>query len=421
MAKKLAGSKTINPYLTHKDLRAAPWMEQISTQLSSTQSVLRACVGWVVELGISPSMPFYQKRTLVMINASTFMSLIMALPGTLVLILMGFGHSFSLLIGGVLAACFILGLNGARRVEWSKVLYAYAPAAFVLAYTLLELPANGLEQPLNYLLARQGLCFALLVPILVYGFDGQKKLWTVGGMCLLALLVYDVGSMRRGVFEGELITGLSHGLFTVLSLAEYAVLAGCVGYMQNSAVQQARLAQGENEKLKRLAIRDGLTRLFNHSFMEQLIGDAINRLKRSGNPLAFLMIDVDSFKQVNDTFGHNAGDEVLVRLARLLNANKRSTDYLGRWGGDELVLLLTETDLAGADKLAEKLRALVENQVFPYGKRLTISLGVSQYQPGDSMASFIARADAAMYRAKRSGRNKVEAQAKASNHAALST
>ncbi len=353
-------------------------------------------------------MPIYQKNRLALISTGSFASLLMALPGTFMLILMGFGHPFSLLISGVLAACLILGLNGAKQVAWSKFVFAFAPSAIIMAYTLLELPGGGLGQPLNYLLARQGLCFALLLPILVYGCEGRQKMMVVTGTCLLALLVGDVISTRVGAFEDNQITGLSHGLFTVLSQAQYAVLAVCVCYFQNSALQQAVQAERASEKLKNLAIRDSMTGLFNRRFVEQLIGDAINRSKRSGNPLALLMIDVDGFKQVNDTSGHNAGDEVLVRLATLLHNNIRATDYLGRWGGDELVLLLTETDLAGAHNVAEKLRGLIESHVFPYNKHLTISLGASQYQSADNSTSLIARADTALYRAKHAGRNRVE-------------
>jgi len=373
--------------------------------------VLSACLGWVFELGINPEMPFYQKKNLALINRVSFVSLLLALPGTLFLILMGFGHPFSLLVSGVVTVCLILGFNGAKHVEWSKTLFAYTPAVFILCYTLLELSSGSLNHPLNYILARQGLCFALLIPIMIFGFEDRQKVVGVLGICMLIFLLYEVGSMRLGAFQEDNITGLSHGLFSVLSVLQYVGLAGCMLYMQSYTMQHERQAEKLTEKLKRLSVKDGMTGLFNHTFMEQLIGDAINRTKRSKNPLALLMIDVDFFKQINDNFGHNTGDTVLIRIAQLLNNCKRSTDYLGRWGGDELILLLTDTNLPGAANLAEKLRSLLDNHIFPHCKHLTISLGASKYQDGDSLAMFIERADAAMYRAKRGGRNRVEIQA----------
>jgi diguanylate cyclase (GGDEF)-like protein len=120
------------------------------------------------------------------------------------------------------------------------------------------------------------------------------------------------------------------------------------------------------------------------------------------------MIDVDNFKQINDHYGHNTGDEVLIQLARLLQDSKRSTDYLGRWGGDELILLLTDTNLQGAAKVAEKLRLLVTDHIFPGSTHLSISLGVSEYCSQDTLAGLIGRADANLYRAKHLGRNRVE-------------
>lgn len=396
-------SKVIKPYAANKELNSSQWTEQ-----ASNLSVLRACVGWVCELGIGNDMTYYQKKNLALINGAAFISLLLALPGTFVLILMGFGHPFSLLVGGLLTACSILGFNGARRVEWSRALFAFAPTAIILGYSFLELSSHGLNQPLNDLLIRQGLCFALLLPLLVYGFEPTQKVAGIAGVCLLIFEAYDVGSMQLGAFREGVIAGINHGLFSVLSLLQFAGLEACVLYVQTYTVQHARQAEQANKKLKSMAIRDSLTGIFNHGFIEQLIGDAINRSKRSQTPLALLMIDIDYFKQINDTLGHNAGDEVLVRLTHLLNSNKRSTDYLGRWGGDELILLLTDTDLVGADNLAEKLRRLVETQIFLSGGRLTVSIGASEYNNSDTTAKFISRADAAMYRAKRAGRNQVE-------------
>jgi diguanylate cyclase (GGDEF)-like protein len=190
----------------------------------------------------------------------------------------------------------------------------------------------------------------------------------------------------------------------------YIALAACILYVQHGMLQQAAQAKQATQKLQRQAIRDGLTGLFNHTFIDGLIGDAINRARRSNTPVSLLMIDVDNFKPINDNLGHNAGDEALKELVKVLGTNKRSTDYLGRWGGDELIMLLTDTDLAGASHLAEKLRSLVDTHSFQHGMHITISLGASQYQDGDTPISFIERADAAMYRAKRSGRNRAEIQ-----------
>jgi diguanylate cyclase (GGDEF)-like protein len=397
-------------YIPTQNLTPLLWMEQVSAKLDSARVVLRTCIGWVFELGITPDMPFYQKKNLALINRVSFISLLLALPGSFLLILIGFGHPFSLLVSGVMTDCLILGLNGAKRVEWSKNLFSYSLPVIILIYTLLELSSGSLDNSLSYLLARQGVCFALLIPILIFGFEDRQKIVGVLGFCVLIFLLFDVGSMRWGAFQEENITGLSHGLFSVLSVLQYTGLAACVLYMQSYTMTHERQAQQSNEKLKSMAVKDGMTGLFNHTFMEQLIGDAINRSKRSNIPLALLMIDVDFFKQINDTFGHNAGNEALISITQVLNGNKRSTDYLGRWGGDEFILLLTDTNISGAANLAEKLRGLVDNHLFPYCKHVTISLGASVYLDGDGLASFIERADAAMYRAKRGGRNRIEIQ-----------
>lgn len=399
---------SINRYIPLEDPKLSLWLENLIARFAASLVVVRACVNWIFELGINPEMPFYQKKNLALINRVSFVSLLLALPGTLFLILMGFGHPFSLLVTGVLMICLILGLNAAKQVECSKSLFAYAPAVINLSYTWLELSSGNLDHPINYLLTRQGLCFALLIPILIFGYEHKQKAAGVLGFCALIFLLYEVFSMRLGAYQEENITGLSHGLFSVLSVLQYAGLAGCILYMQNYTMQHELQTLKLTEKLKSMSVKDGMTGLFNHKFMEQLIRDAINRSNRSKNPLALLMIDVDFFKQINDNFGHNTGDAVLIGIAKLLNSNKRSTDYLGRWGGDELVLLLTDTNLPGAANLAEKLRSLVDNHTFPGCKHTSISIGASEYKEGDSPARFIERVDAAMYYAKRGGRNRVE-------------
>lgn len=406
---------SITGYLNSEKLPRQAWLAQTCLFISSAQVVLRAGLGWVFELGINSEMPFYQKKNLALINRVAFISLLMALPGTFLLLLMGFSHPFSLLVSGVLVACLVLSFNAAKHVEWSKTLFAFSPAVLIITFTLLEISAGNLDDPLRLILSRQGLCFGLMLPLLVFGFEDRIKVVRVFGVCIVLFLFFDVAGIRLGIFKDAHIYGVSTGLFSILSLLQYIGLAFCLLYMQSYTMKHEAQAQHSNEKLYHLAIRDGMTGIFNHVFMEQYITDAINRSKRSRNPLALLLIDVDHFKQINDNFGHNVGDEVLIGLIQLLNSHKRTTDYLGRWGGDELVLLLTDTNLSGASYLAEKLRRLVESHLFPHCRHLTISLGASEYRDGDTLMNFIEHADAAMYRAKRGGRNRVEVQNSANN------
>jgi diguanylate cyclase (GGDEF)-like protein len=393
-----------------EDLPRQHLVEQAAAFLASAQVALWAGLGWIFSLGITSTMPFYQKKNLALINRVTFACLMMAFPGTFLLILMGFGHPFSLLVSGILVGFSILVLNGARQVEMSKLLFAFAPASLILVFSLQELYSGGPADPLTFLLSLQGLCYGLLLPILIFGFEARGKVMGIFASCVLIFLVFEAASMRMGAYPGNTLSGVNQGLFSVLSVLQYAGLAGCIYAMQSFTLQHEGEAQKTSQKLQRLAIRDGMTGIFNHTYMEQYIADAINRSRRSHNPLALLMIDLDSFKRINDTFGHNAGDDVLKELVHVLGSSTRSTDYLGRWGGDELVLLLTDTNLQGASNLAEKLRRLVDEHTFPYCKHLTISQGASLYKDGDTSVSLVERADAAMYRAKRGGRNRVEVE-----------
>lgn len=119
-------------------------------------------------------------------------------------------------------------------------------------------------------------------------------------------------------------------------------------------------------------------------------------------------MDVDHFKQVNDLYGHQTGDEVLVQMAGLLRTHVRETDMAGRWGGEEFMVICPETDAAGAGVLAAKLRQMIAEHTFPRVGSRTGSFGVATRLTGETADSLIGRSDAALYRAKERGRNRVE-------------
>ncbi|MEE2665797.1 MAG: diguanylate cyclase [Myxococcota bacterium] len=170
----------------------------------------------------------------------------------------------------------------------------------------------------------------------------------------------------------------------------------------NDELQQA------NQVLEQLSITDGLTKLHNHRYFQDLLVHESKRLERTGAPLSLMLIDLDDFKQLNDRYGHAAGDQVLSRLAELLNRAIRETDMLARYGGEEFVVLSSGTDLAGACVLAEKIRLTIEQSAFAIDDRVeplqvTVSIGVALFR-GCSKRMFRA-ADSALYRAKDQGKN----------------
>ncbi|MGL4315627.1 MAG: GGDEF domain-containing protein, partial [Pseudomonas sp.] len=127
-------------------------------------------------------------------------------------------------------------------------------------------------------------------------------------------------------------------------------------------------------------------------------------------PLSLLFFDLDHFKQINDLYGHEAGDKVLYNLARLADKHLRESDSLGRWGGEEFLILMPHTDLQQAQQLAEKLRALIVSSPLLEQQVVSASFGVAQLAPGEALRDLVRSADSALYQAKSLGRNRVEVQ-----------
>ncbi|RMH57762.1 MAG: diguanylate cyclase [Candidatus Hydrogenedentota bacterium] len=167
----------------------------------------------------------------------------------------------------------------------------------------------------------------------------------------------------------------------------------------------------ENAHLYDMAITDGLTRLYIRRYFLQRLGDEIARARRSGTPLSLMMLDLDHFKNINDTYGHQTGDAVLVGLARVMRRSFREVDILCRYGGEEFTVIMPHTEKEGAMIASERFRKAVEDFEFAGADvplRLTVSCGVTTYQPGRIVSELIYESDTALYAAKREGRNRVK-------------
>lgn len=160
------------------------------------------------------------------------------------------------------------------------------------------------------------------------------------------------------------------------------------------------------ENLKNQATRDPMTKLFNRGKFNEVLDQEIALSRSTSLPLSLIFLDIDHFKDVNDTYGHDVGDEVLIQLAKLLLETVRLGDFTARWGGEEFVVTLQATTAAQAAIVAEKIRQKVENHDFGTASEQRISLGVTQYRENESKEDFTKRVDEALYEAKETGRNK---------------
>jgi diguanylate cyclase (GGDEF)-like protein len=177
-----------------------------------------------------------------------------------------------------------------------------------------------------------------------------------------------------------------------------------VSVLVGSAIRNWQLFQ----EVRMQAKTDAMTHFINHqTFFEELEKEVL-RVRRYHGALSVLMVDVDNFKLLNDVYGHQLGDQILTEISRIIRLNVRDTDIPARYGGDEFAIMLAQADAARARLVAERIREMVDAQTFTYDDKkinLSLSIGVAQYRPGQSVTEFIAQADKALYEAKARGRN----------------
>lgn len=164
----------------------------------------------------------------------------------------------------------------------------------------------------------------------------------------------------------------------------------------------------QNEKLRSLSVTDCLTGLFNRQRLDDMLEHELNRAFRMNYRYSIILLDIDYFKTINDSFGHQTGDLVLKDIAHLLLKHTRETDVVGRWGGEEFMVVCPGTGIRGAHTLAENLRKAINAYDFPEAGHISASFGVGEYCAEDSIDSLLTRVDKAMYSAKHNGRNRVE-------------
>mgnify|MGYP005989614143 FL=1 len=193
--------------------------------------------------------------------------------------------------------------------------------------------------------------------------------------------------------------------FLLPSLIAIILIVLIINHKMRKEISRRKKAEKE---LQDYANKDSLTQIFNRGKIDLLIQDEIKKSKKHNHTFSIIFLDIDDFKRINDNFGHIKGDEVLIHISNLVSNNIRETDFIGRWGGEEFIILLPKTTSNDAFIIANDLKQLVSKTNFGINNTLTISLGISQYLQKDTKNDLIKRADDAMYFIKGQGKNAVK-------------
>ena len=257
----------------------------------------------------------------------------------------------------------------------------------------------------------RGLVLSVLAMILFFGTFGLTVAEVIGiGVYALLAFASAIGISSRFNANASGYLDIAYALMVLI------LLSGCIALNLRiqrirAKLQQQREALAQALEVNReLATRDELTGLINRRAMLDLMALEHRRSLRSGRPLLLAQLDIDHFKPINDQHGHATGDRALQAFAGTVRASVRDTDALARWGGEEFVLMLTDTSADHARKLLERIRQAVQALEIAHSAgslQLTVSIGLAQHLPGETVEHTLERADQALYRAKALGRNRV--------------
>lgn len=276
---------------------------------------------------------------------------------------------------------------------------------------------SAVAVPLPLLLASiepslAALLFPLVAVIIIrLRFVGAAMAMFIAGSCVVMMVALGQDPLQMG--EG--VGAFSRWALIILALGTPMLLMGII--LEDSHDYQTHLEARVGERTQALqdalaaahvlAITDSLTRTFNRRQIDTLVHDEVERAQRYHQPMSIIILDIDHFKAVNDNYGHPMGDKVLQQVSAILATSLRQSDSLGRWGGEEFLILLPQIHLVAAASVAEKLRIAVYAADFGLRNAVTISLGVAELRADESAGDWITRADRALYLAKDRGRNQL--------------
>ena len=258
----------------------------------------------------------------------------------------------------------------------------------------------------------RGVTLPIVSVILMFGMFGMSM------RQVMMIAVYGLALFGFAAWYALLhsTTDETAGLFVAYVFMQFVVLSATTFLTWRLQQMSAHMRSQKNQlalafdKIQKIATRDELTGVANLRFMLEKIHDEALRAQRTSSPLLLAILDIDHFKQVNDQYGHQQGDRALQMFTSVVQGNIRTNDTLARWGGEEFVILLTDTDVSVGEVCLDRVLSKVAEMEISAGNdclRLTVSIGVTPYRSGEAVEKILARADAALYAAKAQGRNQI--------------
>jgi diguanylate cyclase (GGDEF)-like protein len=253
-----------------------------------------------------------------------------------------------------------------------------------------------------------GIIWTIFFPIFVIVLTGPKRGLTLS--LLFFSIIYFIafnGIGEWGECEWNLQSFVRYLVATLVLL--YVVYMNEVAIVKANTIIKDK-TQNEREYIKQLesySTVDYLTSIFNRRKLDTLLESELSRAERYSRRVSIAIFDIDDFKKINDEYGHLVGDAVLIDISQLVSASIRKSDYFGRWGGEEFLIIFSETSREEAKGFAERLRQKINEQSHTHKIAVSCSFGISEYQQGDTVTSILQRCDDALYMAKAQGKNSV--------------
>lgn len=321
-------------------------------------------------------------------------------------------------IGAVL---LLFGVGKFMNIKIQNVTYIFTSILFICLYSVFTLFYPNTRIRLILFTVMILPIFIHTIYIILFKSDRKHRRFGIHVMISHTLLVLIHGSRafiglnNFGLFDYSYLHQ-SESILIMISLLLMIYLTFSITQMIHMKLlhqldQSIYYTKDLLVKTQHLANTDNLTKIYNRGKIEDILKEEINTYKTFGRSFSILMVDIDHFKQFNDEYGHDYGDQVIIEVSRLLQQNLRTTDSIGRWGGEEFLIVLRDSNIQIAQSVGQKLINIIGNKSLECGEikeNITISIGCSEMKESYTMSTFIKSADIALYEAKQKGRNRIE-------------